>query len=172
MQVPASVARRLGWYVYLYVNPLDEKVFYVGKGKGARCLAYLDVGGRSDKARIIRDIRRAGKEPRIDILAHGLRDEQTAFRVEAAAIDLLRLDELANAVRGKHALKLGRATLQARLQHPHIVALLSAGEAAGVRCFTMPLVEGESLRSRLARHDELPVNPAVRLLPGIAAALA
>src|SRR5688500_18661586 len=111
VHISSSVARQLGWYVYLYVNPLDEKIFYVGKGKGARCLAHLDVGGRSDKARIIAQIRRAGERPRIDILAHGLPDEQTAYRVEAAAIDLLEMTELTNVVRGKHALKLGRASL-------------------------------------------------------------
>jgi len=63
-------------------------------------------------------------------------------------------------------------SLAARLQHPHIVPLLSAGEAAGVPYFTMPFVEGESLRSRLARQGELPVTAAVRLLREIAAALA
>lgn len=119
MRVPANVARRLGWYVYVYVNPLDRKVFYVGKGKGARCLAHLDVGGRSDKARILADIRRAGQQPRIEILAHGLSDEETAFRVEAAAIDLLELSELTNVVRGKRALELGRAPL------PELIAIYS-----------------------------------------------
>ena len=111
MRIPRSVASQLGWYVYVYVNPLDEKVFYVGKGKGTRCLAHLDIGGPSDKARVLAQIRRAGKQPRIEILAHDLRDEQTAFRVEAAAIDLLNLTELTNVVRGKDSLKLGRATL-------------------------------------------------------------
>ena len=62
-------------------------------------------------------------------------------------------------------------SLAARLQHPHIVPLLSAGQAAGVPYFTMPFVEGESLRARLARQGELPVNAAVRLLREIAAAL-
>src|SRR5687767_4544564 len=99
MHIPSSVARQLGWYVYLYVNPLDGKIFYVGKGKGVRCLAHVDVGGRSDKARILAQIRRAGKKPHIDILAHGLPDEQTAYRVEAAAIDLLKMTELTNIVR-------------------------------------------------------------------------
>jgi len=63
-------------------------------------------------------------------------------------------------------------SLAARLQHPHIVPLLSAGEAAGIPYFTMPYVEGESLRARLAREGELPVNAAVRLLREIASALA
>jgi eukaryotic-like serine/threonine-protein kinase len=63
-------------------------------------------------------------------------------------------------------------SLAARLQHPHIVPLHSAGEATGALYFTMPLVEGESLRTRLARQGELPVNEAVRLLREIASALA
>jgi serine/threonine-protein kinase len=60
----------------------------------------------------------------------------------------------------------------ARLQHPHIVPLLTAGDAEGLPYFTMPLVKGESLRARLARQGELPVNEAVRTLREIAGALA
>jgi serine/threonine-protein kinase len=62
--------------------------------------------------------------------------------------------------------------LAARLQHPHIVPLLTAGESNGLPYFTMPFVAGESLRARLARHGELPVNQAVRTLREIASALA
>ncbi len=62
--------------------------------------------------------------------------------------------------------------LAARLQHPHIVPLLTAGDAAGLPYFTMPLVEGESLRARLVKQGEFPLNAAVRLLREIAAALA
>ena len=61
--------------------------------------------------------------------------------------------------------------LAARLQHPHIVPLHSAGVADGLPYFTMPFVEGESLRLRLARHGELPVSEALRVLREIAAAL-
>ena len=61
--------------------------------------------------------------------------------------------------------------LAARLQHPHIVPLLTAGDANGLPYFTMPLVEGESLRVRLARHGELPLSEAMRLLREIASAL-
>ncbi len=63
-------------------------------------------------------------------------------------------------------------TLAARLQHPHIVPLHSSGESNGLPYFTMPFVEGESLRVRLARHGELPVSDAIRLLREIASALA
>ncbi len=62
--------------------------------------------------------------------------------------------------------------LAARLQHPHIVPLLTAGDASGLPYFTMPLVEGESMRARLARQGELPVSEAMRLLREIASALA
>ena len=63
-------------------------------------------------------------------------------------------------------------SVAARLQHPHIVPLLSAGETEGLHYFTMPFVEGESLRVRLARRGELPVSEAVRILREIASALA
>ncbi len=61
--------------------------------------------------------------------------------------------------------------LAAQLQHPHIVPLLSAGEAVGLPYFTMPYVDGESLRARLLRERELPVPHAVRVLRDVAAAL-
>jgi serine/threonine-protein kinase len=62
--------------------------------------------------------------------------------------------------------------LVAGLQHPHIVPLLTAGELDGVPYFTMPLVEGETLRVRLDRAGELPVAHAIRLLREVASALA
>src|SRR5437879_2687001 len=62
--------------------------------------------------------------------------------------------------------------LPAKLQHPHIVPLLTAGESNGLPYFTMPFVDGESLRVRLARLGELPVNHAIRMLREIASALA
>jgi serine/threonine protein kinase/TolB-like protein/Flp pilus assembly protein TadD len=62
--------------------------------------------------------------------------------------------------------------LAASLQHPHIVPLLAAGEADGLLYYTMPLVEGESLRARLQREQELPIGGAVRLLRDVVDALA
>ncbi|MGH7634041.1 MAG: protein kinase domain-containing protein, partial [Gemmatimonadaceae bacterium] len=51
----------------------------------------------------------------------------------------------------------------ASLQHPHIVSVLSAGAAEGLLYYTMPFVEGESLRHRLAREGALPIAECVRL---------
>lgn len=62
--------------------------------------------------------------------------------------------------------------LAAKLQHPHIVPLLTAGESDGLPYFTMPFVDGESLRAHLARNGELPVKHATRMLREIASALA
>src|SRR5215212_8015498 len=61
----------------------------------------------------------------------------------------------------------------ARLQHPHIVPLLAAGALAdGALYYTMPFVEGEGLRDRVAREGALPIADAVRLLRDVASALA
>src|SRR5512135_111426 len=51
----------------------------------------------------------------------------------------------------------------ARLQHPHILTVLDSGDADGQLWFTMPYVEGESLRSRLTREGQLPVSVALRI---------
>jgi eukaryotic-like serine/threonine-protein kinase len=61
--------------------------------------------------------------------------------------------------------------LAARLQHPHILTVLDSGENAGRLWFTMPFVEGESLRDRLTRERQLPVADAVRIATQAAQAL-
>jgi tetratricopeptide (TPR) repeat protein len=61
--------------------------------------------------------------------------------------------------------------LAASLQHPHIVPLLAAGSAGGLLYYTMPMVQGESLRTRLTHHGELPVGESVRILRDVADAL-
>lgn len=60
--------------------------------------------------------------------------------------------------------------LAARLQHPHVVPLLSAGAFDGLPYFIMPFVEGESLRAQLARGGELPIADGVRILREVAMA--
>jgi TolB-like protein/Tfp pilus assembly protein PilF len=53
--------------------------------------------------------------------------------------------------------------LAARLQHPHILTVLDSGEAGGHLWFTMPFVEGESLRGRLSRDRQLAFEDVLRI---------
>ena len=60
----------------------------------------------------------------------------------------------------------------ARLQHAHIVPVLTAGETNGLPYYTMPFVEGESLRARLAKNGALSTSETVNILRDVARALA
>ena len=62
--------------------------------------------------------------------------------------------------------------LSASLQHPNIVGILTAGEVDGLPYFTMPFVDGESLRMRLQRNGPLSVAQTVSILRDVARALA
>lgn len=62
--------------------------------------------------------------------------------------------------------------LAARLQHPHIVPLLTAGASGDLLYYIMPYISGESLRVKLSREGELPVSEAVRILRELVDALA
>lgn len=59
----------------------------------------------------------------------------------------------------------------AQLQHPHIVPLLAAGESGGLLWFTMPFIEGESLRAAIARRGRFTVREVVRVLHDVTDAL-
>jgi serine/threonine-protein kinase len=59
----------------------------------------------------------------------------------------------------------------ANLQHPHILPLYDSGEAGGFLFYVMPYVEGETLRDRLDREKQLPVDEAVRVAVAVAQAL-
>jgi eukaryotic-like serine/threonine-protein kinase len=61
--------------------------------------------------------------------------------------------------------------LAANLRHPHIVPLLSAGQADGMLYYTMPYISGESLESRLGHSPRLGVGEAVRIIGEVADAL-
>jgi tetratricopeptide (TPR) repeat protein len=62
--------------------------------------------------------------------------------------------------------------LAAKLQHPHIVPLLTAGSDGDLLYYVMPYIEGESLRAKLAREGELPIGEAARILREVLDALA
>jgi Tol biopolymer transport system component len=60
----------------------------------------------------------------------------------------------------------------ANLTHPHILPVFDSGEADGFLFYVMPFVEGESLRSRLTKEKQLPVEDAIQITREIADALA
>jgi serine/threonine-protein kinase len=62
--------------------------------------------------------------------------------------------------------------LSAQLQHPHIVPLLSAGEQGHLLWYTMPYIDGESLRAEIDRRGRLPVRDVMRIVTDVAEALA
>jgi hypothetical protein len=103
-----EVAEKLGYYVYLYMDPDTNEVFYVGKGKRNRAFDHLYDETDSNKVAKIQSIKNRGKEPVIEILCHGLPDDETAYRVESAIIDLVGFDNLTNAVRGWRSGMYGR----------------------------------------------------------------
>lgn len=94
-------------YVYVYSDPDTHKPFYVGKGKGNRVFDHLTYENDSQKAAYIQQLHKNGKEPLIEILVHGV-DEETAFKVEAAAIDLIGIENLTNQQRGHHSSTYGK----------------------------------------------------------------
>src|SRR6266705_755736 len=87
----------------------------------------------------------------------------------SVALKVLR-PEVAGALGPERFLREIRIT--ARLQHPHILPLLEAGEADGLLFYVMPYVEGHSLRVRLARERQLPIHEAARIARDVAGALA
>src|SRR6266487_5748726 len=86
----------------------------------------------------------------------------------AVAVKVLR-PELAAALGAERFLR--EIEIAARLTHPHILSLHDSGEANGFLYYVMPYLEGESLRDRLKREAQLPVEEAVRIAREVASAL-
>ena len=114
----------------------------------------------ADGYRLEREIGRGGMAT--VFLAHDLKhDRPVALKVLHAD-----LAKILGAERFQREIKLA-----ARLQHPHILSVHDSGESAGLLWFTMPFVEGESLRDRLTREKQLPVDDALRIAREAADAL-
>ncbi len=114
----------------------------------------------SDRYRIDRELGQGGMAT--VYLAHDRRHERDV------AIKVLHPD-LGAALGGDRFLSEIRTT--ARLQHPHILPLLDSGDADGLLFYVMPLVTGETLRARLERERQLPIDDAILVAREVADAL-
>lgn len=95
-------------------------------------------------------------------LAHDLKHDRPV------ALKVLR-PELSTALGPERFLR--EIAVTARLEHPHILPLLDSGDAGGLLYYVMPYVEGESLRDRLSRERQLPLDDALQIAREVADAL-
>jgi tRNA A-37 threonylcarbamoyl transferase component Bud32 len=114
----------------------------------------------ADRYRIERELGQGGMAT--VYLAHDLKHDRKV------AIKVLR-PELAAVIGAERFLSEIKTT--ANLQHPHILPLHDSGAADSFLYYVMPFIEGESLRDRLTREKQLPVNDAVRIATEVAGAL-
>jgi len=103
-----EVINKLKYYVYTYSDPVTNEIFYVGKGKGNRVFHHLTDTKNTEKGRYIKLILDRGQDPKIEIITHGLEDEDTALKVEAAMIDIIGMEKLTNKMRGWQSGRYGR----------------------------------------------------------------
>lgn len=110
---PVGVAEQLAWYVYIYSDPCDDTIVYIGKGQGDRVFSHLDEAEKSDtnspKVRRIKKIWSKDEDVIIRIFRHGLQESE-ALLVEAALIDIY--PDAANAVTGHHSSEFGDRLVQ------------------------------------------------------------
>ena len=95
-------------------------------------------------------------------LAHDVRHDRRV------ALKVLR-PELAAVIGAERFLAEIRTT--ANLQHPHILPLFDSGQVDGTVFYVMPYVDGESLRDRITREKQLPIDDALRIASEVGDAL-
>ena len=114
----------------------------------------------SDRYRLLRELGRGGMAT--VFLAEDVRHKRQV------AIKVLH-PELTAAIGTERFLK--EIELTANLQHPHILPLFDSGSSAGCLYYVMPFIDGETLRGRLEREQQLPVRDALRIAREVADAL-
>ena len=139
MKIPYEVEEQLGIYVYAHIDPRTKRVFYVGKGQAGRVISHLTEKGEKRKHALIEEIQAAGMEPQLDIVQHSIPNEEAALRIEAALIDMLGLDELANEVHGL------RYKFQGRTRLPDLIGRYSRPLKISEPCILLRI-------SKLYRH--------------------
>ena len=92
-------------YVYVYSDPDTKRPFYIGVGQQTpkRAFSHLDKPSpKDDKGRYLLELEKQGKRPIIEILIYGV-SREVAENVEAAAIDLIGINNLTNVQKGHGA---------------------------------------------------------------------
>src|SRR5882672_10236866 len=117
-------------------------------------------GALADRYAIEREVGRGG-------MATVFRAQDLKHR-RAVAIKVLK-PELAAALGGQRFLR--EIEIAAGLSHPHILPLYDSGDAAGLLYYVMPFVEGETLRGRLTREKQIPLDESLRITRELADAL-
>lgn len=109
--------KHMGYYVYMLIDPRNDKPFYIGKGVNNRVFDHIKFAinnptYNSEKCDKIREI--GAENVKHVILTHGLASEKDAYRIEAIAIDLLSFSgiQLTNEVSGHHISESGIMTTE------------------------------------------------------------
>lgn len=116
-----GVAEKLDFYIYRLIDPRNGHTFYVGKGKNDRVFTHVrgelnpdpnrDETDEKIKKKFIQELLDMGLEPQHIIHRHGIKDEKTAYQVEAAVMDAFLIN-LTNEVKGHYSDEFGPATVE------------------------------------------------------------
>jgi serine/threonine-protein kinase len=126
---------------------------------GTRLTARF-TSGLADRYRVERELARGGMAT--IYLAHDLRHDRPV------AVKLLN-PELTVYLAAQRFL--AEIRVMAQLRHPHILPLFDSGQADDLLYYVMPYIEGETLRERIKRERQLPIDDAVRIATEVASAL-
>jgi len=107
----SEIIREIKYYVYLLSDPVNDKIFYVGRGKGNRIFQHLKDKNQNDKTKKILELKSQKLQPKMEILVHGIEDELTVKKIEAAIIDLIGKNSLTNKVAGYESSVFGRMSV-------------------------------------------------------------
>ena len=129
-------------------------------GKAAMDLLEQLTAALGDRYRVERELGHGGMA--VVFLAEDLKHRRRV------AIKLLK-PELSAVLGSERFLR--EIEIAATLQHPHILPLYDSGEAGGLLYYVMPFAEGESLRQRLAREQQLPLDAALQITREVGSAL-
>jgi hypothetical protein len=140
-----KVSEKLKYYVYLYLDPRTGEPFYIGKGRRNRAFSHMRDQSETEKVQRIKELKKLGQKPRIDILKYGL-TEKEALLVEATAIDLIDVKELTNVMRG-HGTRHG-----ARGSVEEVAAQLDAGPVEIIEP-TMLITIARAYRHDMSPHE-------------------